>query len=39
MEQVVAAHPQADYDATIPMIGITGDRFIGQVYAELKTAN
>jgi glyoxylase-like metal-dependent hydrolase (beta-lactamase superfamily II) len=39
-EQVVAAHPTADFDAKIPgaVQGTlnTGDRFVGQVYAELK---
>jgi glyoxylase-like metal-dependent hydrolase (beta-lactamase superfamily II) len=39
-EQVVASHPTADYDSKIPgaVQGNlnTGDRFVGQVYAELK---
>lgn len=35
-EQVVAAHPTADYDAKIPGVAQTNDRFVGQVYAELK---
>ena len=35
-EQVVAAKPQADYDTKVPSVGTTGDRFLGQLYAELK---
>jgi cyclase len=34
-EQIVAAKVTADYDAKVPMPGTTGDRFIGQLYAEL----
>ena len=37
-EEVVAAHPTADYDAKVPMVPGTTDRFVGQVYAELKGA-
>ena len=37
-EEVLAAHPTADYDAKIPMVAQTADRFIGQLYAELKAA-
>jgi hypothetical protein len=33
---VAAAKPQAEYDARIKEIATTGDRFVGQVYAELK---
>ncbi len=36
LEEVVAAKPTADYDAKVPGIGTTGERFIGQLYAELK---
>jgi cyclase len=36
VEQVTAAKPAADYDSKVPEIGTTGDRFIGQLYAELK---
>jgi cyclase len=36
LEEVVAAKPTADFDAKVPMPGTTGDRFVGQVYAELK---
>jgi len=35
-EQVVAAKVTADYDAKVEQAGTTGDRFVGQVYAELK---
>ena len=35
-EQVTAAKLTADYDAKIQEAGTTGDRFIGQLYAELK---
>jgi glyoxylase-like metal-dependent hydrolase (beta-lactamase superfamily II) len=38
LEEVVAAKPAADYDSKIPGVGTTGDRFIGQLYAELKTS-
>jgi cyclase len=41
-EEVVAAHPTSDYDAKVPMApGSTdrfADRFVGQLYAELKPA-
>jgi cyclase len=36
VEQVTAAKPAADYDAKVPGVGTTGDRFVGQLYAELK---
>jgi cyclase len=35
-EQVIAAKPTADYDAKVQQPGTTADRFIGQLYAELK---
>jgi cyclase len=35
-EEVAAAKPTADYDSKIQQIGTTGDRFVGQLYAELK---
>ena len=35
-EQVVAAKPTADFDAKVPQPGTTADRFVGQLYAELK---
>jgi len=35
-EQVIAAKPTADYDAKVQQPGTTADRFVGQLYAELK---
>lgn len=35
-QQVVAAKLTADYDSKVPEVGTTADRFIGQLYAELK---
>jgi cyclase len=35
-DEVAAAKPQAEYDARIKEIATTGDRFVGQVYMELK---
>ena len=35
-EEVLAAKVNADYDTKVPTPGTTGDRFIGQLYAELK---
>ncbi len=35
-EQVVAAKPAAAYDSKVQQPGTTADRFIGQLYAELK---
>ena len=35
-EQVVAAKPTADYDAKVQQPAATADRFVGQLYAELK---
>jgi len=37
-EQVLAAKPASDYDSKVQQIGTTGDRFITQLYAELKPA-
>jgi cyclase len=37
-EEVVAAHPTSDYDSKVPTVPGTTDRFVGQVYAELKGA-
>jgi cyclase len=37
VEQVTAAKPTSAYDAKVPGVGTTGDRFVGQVFAELKT--
>ncbi|MEO8096351.1 MAG: MBL fold metallo-hydrolase [Acidobacteriota bacterium] len=36
MEEVVASKPTADFDAKVKEPGTTADRFVGQVYAELK---
>jgi cyclase len=37
-DEVLAAHPTADYDARIPNSKETTERFVTQVYAELKAA-
>jgi cyclase len=37
-DEVLAAHPTSDYDAKIPMAMETVNRFVGQLYAELKAA-
>ena len=37
-EETLAAHPTGDYDAKVPQAKETSDRFVGQLYAELKTA-
>jgi len=37
VEQVVAAKPAADYDGKVQEPGTTRDRFVGQLYAELKS--
>ena len=34
--EVLAAHPTADYDARVPDSKTTADRFVNQLYAELK---
>ncbi len=36
LPEVLAAKPTAGYDAGVPGVGTTADRFVGQVYAELK---
>jgi len=36
-EEVLAAKVTADYDARVPSASTTSDRFVGQLYAELKT--
>jgi cyclase len=39
VEQVTATKPTSDYDPKVPGgTGMTADRFVGQLYAELKTA-
>jgi glyoxylase-like metal-dependent hydrolase (beta-lactamase superfamily II) len=35
-EEVIASKPLADLDAKVKEIGTTGDRFLGQVYADIK---
>jgi cyclase len=37
-DEVLAAHPTADYDARVPNSKETSDRFVTQLYAELKAA-
>jgi cyclase len=37
-DEVLAAHPTADYDARVPNSKETTERFVTQVYAELKAA-
>jgi len=36
MEEVVAAKPASEFTSKIKDVGMTEDRFVGQVYAELK---
>ena len=38
LQEVTAAKLTADFDAKVPGVGTTGDRFIGQLYAELQPA-
>jgi cyclase len=38
LDDVVAAKPTADYESKVQEAAKTGERFIGQVYAELKEA-
>ena len=35
-QDVIAAHPTADYDAKVPQAAQTSERFLGQLYAEMK---
>lgn len=37
-EETLAAHPSSDYDSRVPQAKETSDRFVGQLYAELKSA-
>ena len=37
-EEVVAAKPTSEYDARVPQAAQTSDRFVGQLYAEIKGA-
>ena len=36
-DEVIAAHPTADYDTRVPNSKETSDRFVTQLYAELRT--
>jgi glyoxylase-like metal-dependent hydrolase (beta-lactamase superfamily II) len=38
LEQIIASKPTADFDSKVPGVGTTGDRFIGQLFAELQAA-
>jgi cyclase len=38
LPEVVAAKPTAEFDAKVPTASTTSERFIGQLYAELKAA-
>jgi glyoxylase-like metal-dependent hydrolase (beta-lactamase superfamily II) len=35
-DEVLASHPTMSYDAQIPQAATTNERFVGQLYAELK---
>jgi cyclase len=37
-EEVAAAHPTSEFDAKVPPVAGSSDRFVGQLYAELKPA-
>jgi len=37
-DEVVAAKVTADLDPKVQEVGMTGDRFVRQVYAELRAA-
>ena len=37
-EEVIAAKPLAEFDAKVQQAGTTGERFLGQLYAELSGA-
>jgi cyclase len=37
-EETLAAHPTSDYDSKVPQAQQTSERFVGQLYAELKQA-
>ncbi len=37
VDEVLAAKPTSDYDARVPNASTTSERFIRQLYAELKT--
>lgn len=37
-EEIIAAKPTAEFDAQVVQAGTTGDRFLGQLYRELTSA-
>jgi glyoxylase-like metal-dependent hydrolase (beta-lactamase superfamily II) len=37
-QDVIAAKPTSEYDAKVPQAGTTGERFVGQLYAEVSGA-
>ena len=37
VEEVLAAKPTSDYDSIVPNSSTTSERFVRQLYAELKT--
>jgi len=37
-QEILAAHPTSDYDSKVPQAQQTSERFVGQLYAELKQA-
>jgi glyoxylase-like metal-dependent hydrolase (beta-lactamase superfamily II) len=37
-EEVLATHPTSEFDSKVPMVTGSSDRFVGQLYAELKPA-
>ena len=37
--EVTAAKPTADFDAKVPSANTTADRFVGQLYNDLKRTN
>ncbi|MBW8862665.1 MAG: MBL fold metallo-hydrolase [Acidobacteria bacterium] len=37
-QEVIAAKPTIEYDAKVPQAGTTGERFVGQLYAEVSGA-
>jgi glyoxylase-like metal-dependent hydrolase (beta-lactamase superfamily II) len=37
-QEVIAAKPTSEYDSKVPQAGTTGERFVGQLYAEVSGA-
>jgi cyclase len=35
-DEVLAAHPTSEFDSKVPMVAGSADRFVGQLYAEIK---